>query len=331
MDVGRYGDILRQCFPHLKVASIAFIGGGTFRVFEVRAGRGAGPGIAAGSSLIFRFPHGGQGDLLLQRERRLCAALAASLPVPIPGYEYYSDGCPSFPRPVAGYRKLPGISLQDCALGYSAVQQVASQVGEFLSALHSVPPRTLQPIVLPRLGPTQVMEKQQALYSEVRQHVYPALSVRERAWTGELFESFLVDPGNLRFKPVLVHGDLDSSNILCDPADGTLVGIIDFEEACLGDPAWDFCVLVAEHGPAFLQALLDAYHLPLDAGFRARVAFHSRRILFHELLYGLKHGDSRFSQHAMERLRRAMDGLEPTGGWLVASTAETRTLEGFPP
>jgi len=331
MNVGRYGNILRQCFPHLDVASIAYIGGGTFRVFEVRAGRDAGPGITTGSRLIFRFPHGGEGDLLLQRERYLCAALAASLPVPVPGYEYYSDGCPSFPRPVAGYRKLPGISLQEGALGCSAAQQVASQIGEFLTALHSIPPRTLQPVVLPRFGPAQVMEKQQALYREVRQHVYPALSARERAWTGELFESFLTDSGNLHFKPVLVHGDLDSSNILYDAAKGTLLGIIDFEEACLGDPAWDFCVLVAEHGPAFLEALLGAYHLPLDAGFRARVVFHSQRILFLELLYGLEHGDSRFSQHAMERLRRAMDGLEPIGGWLVASTAETRTLEGYPP
>lgn len=173
------------------------------------------------------------------------------------------------------------------------------------------------------------MDRQQALYDEVR-HVYPSLSVRERTWRGEQFESFLADPGHQSFKPALVHSDLDSSNFLCDPADTALLGIVDFEEACFGDPAWDFCVLAPEYGPAFLQAMLDSYHLPVDAGFRARVSFHSQRILYHELLYGLKQGDSRFSGHAMARLRRAMAGLAPIGGWLAASTAESRSLEGYP-
>jgi aminoglycoside 2''-phosphotransferase len=169
------------------------------------------------------------------------------------------------------------------------------------------------------------------LYRNVRQLIFPVLSADERGWTRDLFESFLADTGNHCYEPVLVHGDLDSSNILWDPADGTLLGIIDFEEACLGDPAWDFCVLAAEHGQASLQTLLSAYRLPLDTGFRVRLAFHSKRILFHELLYGLKHGDSRFSRHALERLRRAMAGLEPIGGWLAASTAESRLLEDSAP
>ena len=76
--------------------------------------------------------------------------------------------------------------------------------------------------------------------------------------------------------------------------------------------------------------MLDSYHLPVDAGFRARVSFHSQRILYHELLYGLEQGDSRFSDHALERLRRALEGLVPIGGWLAASTAESRSLEGYP-
>ncbi len=330
MDVGHYGDILQQCFPRLDIAGIAFIGGGTFRVFEVAVGHEANPGTTASNALIFRFPHGGQGDLLLQRERSLLSTLAAILPIPVPRYEHYAKGCPLFPRPVAGYRKIPGIALQDCAHSCSALQRLANQLGGFLTALHSIPPRTLQPVVLPRIGPAQVMDRQQALYDGVRQHVYPSLSVRERAWTRELFESFLADQGHQSFKPALVHGDLDSSNILCDPADATLLGIIDFEASRFGDPAWDFCVLAAEYGPAFLQAVLNAYHLPVDAGFQARVAFHSQRILYHELLYGLEQGDSRFSDHALERLRRALEGLVPIGGWLAASTAESRSLEGYP-
>jgi aminoglycoside 2''-phosphotransferase len=328
MDLARYRDILQECFPHLDVASIAFIGGGSFRVFEVQAHRGADKD--SGSTLIFRFPHGGRGDALLRRERVLCDALAAILPVPVPRYEFYSDGCSGFPWPVAGYRKLAGTSLEDLSVHPAQAARIARQIGEFLSALHSVEPTTLYPFELPVHGPAEVQRRQQALYDEVKQQAYPVLSARERAWTSALFESFLSGPANHAFKPVLIHGDLDSSNILCDPAEWTLKGIIDFEDACMGDPASDFCVLVAEHGPMFLQEMLRAYRPALDGGFRARVAFHSKRIIYHELLYGLSHNDDRFSQSALKRLHRAMDGEAPIGGWLAASTAETRQMDGFP-
>lgn len=329
MDVAQYRSILRECFPHLHVASIAFIGGGSFRVFEVQVGRGSDQD--SGSNLIFRFPHGGQGDVLLRRERDLCDTLSAILPVPIPRYEFFADGCSGFPWPVAGYRKLPGISIEDLTLDPAEISVIASQVGGFLSALHNVEPTILHPVELPGHSPTEVKRRQQALYDEVKQQAYPVLNARERAWTSALFESFLSGPANHSFRPVLIHGDLDSSNILCDPAERTLQGIIDFEDACMGDPASDFCVLVAEHGPAFLEGMLRTYRPALDSSFQARVVFHSQRIIYHELLYGLYHGDDRFSQSALKRLHRAMDGQAPIGGWLAASTAETRQLDGFPP
>lgn len=127
MDMGHYRDILQQCFPCLDIAGITFIGGGTFRVFEVTVGHDLDPGTSASNTLIFRFPHSGQGDLLLQRERSLLNTLAALLPIPVPRYEHYARGCPQSPRPVAGYRKIPGMALQACAHSYSALQRLASQ------------------------------------------------------------------------------------------------------------------------------------------------------------------------------------------------------------
>ena len=128
---------------------------------------------------------------------------------------------------------------------------------------------------------------------------------------------------------MLVHGDFDSSNILCDPVLGTVAGIIDFEETGLGDPAWDVCVLAAEHGAQFLGDLLAAYDLPLDPCFVQRVDFHARRVLFHELLYGIREDAQSFTDNGLQRLRRAMAGREPIGGWLAASTSETRSEEGL--
>ena len=121
---------------------------------------------------------------------------------------------------------------------------------------------------LPWFDAAQVRDKELALYLDVQKYAFPVLTAQERIWTQKLFETFLTNHENWPFEPVPIHGDLDSSNILCDPERGPLLGVIDFEEACLGDPAWDFCALSAEFGPAFLQTLLNAYRLRLDAGLK---------------------------------------------------------------
>jgi aminoglycoside 2''-phosphotransferase len=324
MDLQRYRQVLEQCFPELTVTSIKFVGGGTFRVFEVNGDR------ACGRGLVFRFPHGGAGGNLLRREQRLCNVLGPLLPLPIPHYEYFSEGCPLFNQPVGGYSKLNGVPLQECTFDQSTLRQVATQLGGFLSALHSTPPEAVQGVGLPSVNPPRLRESQHALYARVQRYAFPLMSTEERRWTQGLFELFLADTANWQFRPVLVHGDFDSSNILCDPDSGRVVGIIDFEEACPSDPALDFCVLKAEYGSGFLQDLLEAYHRLLDECFIQRVRFHSRRILFHEMLYGIRENAQPFVDHGLARLRRAMTGLEPIGGWLAASTSETRSREGYP-
>jgi aminoglycoside 2''-phosphotransferase len=316
--------MLHQCFPDLAVASIEFLGGGTFRVFEVNTG------AAAERNLVFRFPHGGAGGELLRRERRACDVLRALLPLPVPRYDFFSDDCGAFGQPVGGYRKLAGVALQDCALTRASLRCVAADLGRFLTALHAVPKGVLHGAGLPCFTPAQMRAAQSTFYAEVQQHAFPILSARERAWTRALFEPFLADAALWCFEPALVHGDFDASNILCDPVQGQVMGVIDFEEGCWGDPAWDFCVLVAEFGPSFLWELLAAYGLPLGARAMERITFHSQGILFHELLYGIEANAQPFLDHGLVRLRRAMMGLEPIGGWLAASTSETRSFDGLP-
>ncbi|MCP3962628.1 MAG: phosphotransferase [bacterium] len=62
---------------------------------------------------------------------------------------------------------------------------------------------------------------------------------------------------------VLLHGDLLGQNILLS-LDDEPPGLIDFERACLGDPAYDFAIVTRGHRRPFridngLARLLDAY------------------------------------------------------------------------
>lgn len=318
IDIGLYRQILKECFPDLAISSIEFAGGGSFRVFEVD------------HTWIFRLPHSPAGSELLRRERRVYHSLQPHLSLPIPHYEFFSEGCSRFPWPVAGYRKLPGEPLQRLDLSPATQQRIAAQLGSFLTELHNIPPAELHEVTLPATTPEQMGERQSALYALVRQSAFPLMSAQQQAWTADLFESFLAETADWHFEPVIIHGDLDSTNILCEPQQGTVTGILDFEDVQLGDAAWDFCALVAEFGPGYLEQLLSTYKLDVDAGFRRRVAFHAQRTLYHELLYGIEHNDHAFLKHGILRLNRAMAGQVPIGGWLDASTSEQRHQPGFP-
>ena len=318
IDLALYRQIVQECFPALEVSAMQFIGGGTFRVFEING------------ELIFRFPHGFGGEDLLRREQRTTAYLAPRLPLLIPRYEYFSEGCSLFPRPVAGYRKLAGVTLEGCSLDKPALNSIAAQIGSFLTELHGLPPAAASEMGMLPFDRAQARQRQCAIFDEIRSVAFGRLDAVHQEWTEALFRPFLADDANWQFKPVLVHGDLDSTNLLCDPAAGRIVGAIDFEDTGLGDPVYDFAALAAEFGTAFVHGMLAAYRLLRDDRFERRLAFHSRRVLFHELLYGIEYGAPECTDHAMERLQRAMAGQEPIGGWLVGSTSETRRQEGLP-
>ena len=95
---------------------------------------------------------------------------------------------------------------------------------------------------------------------------------------------------------VLAHADLGAEHILEE--DGTLMGVIDWSNAAITDPALDFARLYRDFGPAFLVDALNAYG-GLD-GAMPRVEFFARCAALEDLSYGQQSGRSEYT-HAAER------------------------------
>ncbi len=95
---------------------------------------------------------------------------------------------------------------------------------------------------------------------------------------------------------VVLHGDLLGQNLLVSPEDEDLrVSVLDWTEACLGDPAYDFAIVTRAHRKPFklaggLQLLLDHYHAlsarPVEA---ARVRLYEVILVMGWLVDHLKH------------------------------------------
>ncbi len=341
VDCSYYKRLIETCFPDIEVADIRFIGGGTCRVFAVN------------HALVFRFPHGESGPIgredsdedgnvaedspfdgsnpveeigaFLWHEKRVYETLAPLLPLPIPQFSYFSAGCAQFPYPIAGYEMLPGRSLSECVLSEREGHHAAAQIGEFLSALHTVPLAALPAELRPPPPALSGNSSARKLFRQIEAHAFPFLSPAERAWTSRLFQEMNDDRSLWELTPVFTHGDFDGSNILYDPAQGAVSAIIDFEEAGQkGDPAVDFCALLAGFGREFLEAALAAYTHEVSEAMRRRIDLLAKRILFIELLYGIQVDDRRFIDNALRRLHRARHDIDPIGDWLDVSTSETR-------
>jgi len=79
--------------------------------------------------------------------------------------------------------------------------------------------------------------------------------------------------------------------ILCDPTRCQVNGIIDWEDATLGDPALDFVGLLYLGGWETVEEIQSAYGGIVDEAFRQRMAFYLVAIPFHQIRFGLETKD----------------------------------------
>jgi aminoglycoside phosphotransferase (APT) family kinase protein len=148
-------------------------------------------------------------------------------------------------HPFAVYRLIDGTPLVDEEEG----------VLEFLEALHGF---DVGDVPVPR---PDWVETYRAQCDEFRRLVFPALDVDERRRAEGLFAEVETLAG---FEPVLTHSDLGPEHLLC--RDGRLVGVIDWGDTRVGDPALDYSWLL--HGPF--------PHWDVDDELRRRARFYHR-------------------------------------------------------
>lgn len=218
--------------------------------------------LDVGGEWIVRLPRREEVRESIRREVGLLAELGPSLPVPVPGVEAFRD---TDEGAYVAYRKLPGKPLRDPS------PSVATELGRFLAALHG-------------FRPSVELPPQQEYVERFVREVLPLLDANERARAERMFAGRVRGP-----EPVLLHGDLGPAHILHD---GTgVTGVIDWSDACLGDPALDFAWLLNGTIDSFGTDLLSAYggERRTDPSLRERALYYHRIGPWHEVLFGLKH------------------------------------------
>ena len=218
--------------------------------------------IILDNKIVFRFPNEDEYSTLLPDEINVLKKLTPLVNAAIPQYSYIAADY-SF----AGYPIVPGrvVSKQVFdELSKEARRELAQQLAGFLSTLHTVIQKGHKFPELPDFYiPTDHVEVKQL----AREHLSKLLSPVEY----EIVENILRQTDEVltqKIPAVFLHDDVYSRHIIWDDANSRL-GIIDFTDMCLGDPAIDFAEL-HEYGVEFVKEVYDLYTGPKDENFLER-------------------------------------------------------------
>lgn len=298
---------LRRAFPGLYTGSPLRVLGTGFGSMAVETPEG----------LVFRVARVAEAGRKYAREAAALPVIKAYVPVAVPEPLAFLPGSADFPFGVIGYRKLPGELIQAEALSRVEAQVIAEQIGSILAALQRIP---LDALGLDGNGNARRARWLAAL-SRQWQVVSPALrgalQVEEYRKVVQWWENLLADESMQDFSPVVQHGDLWYGNLLVEGE--RVVGLLDFEEVGIGDPAMDF-VPQLYLGEWFLRQVQVAYQK--GGGAASGDAFERRlRLLwglrdFGGLAYSIQHNDRVEFADSIEKIRKGPI-LSPLGldGW----------------
>ncbi|HJU74713.1 MAG TPA: phosphotransferase [Gemmatimonadaceae bacterium] len=255
---------INTCFPEIDTRGLAHIGSG----WEFDA-------YLTSDDWVFRFPRRAYCADFFEPEAHVHRLVSEYLPstIAVPRVQLIGQPTKEFPYRFAGHRFIPGIAAD--GLDTRLLPALARDIGAAFGALHSIPEQAARAggvaeMPMDDLGQKEWFDRGLVLAAELR-GLDPVVDAAVH-WMGELTLPLHPYDGPLH----VIHHDMGPDHLIVDPGTGRLVGIIDWTDAILGDPARDFAVLVTSLGWDFTEAALGSYPLAVDRGFRERLRFLAR-------------------------------------------------------
>jgi aminoglycoside 2''-phosphotransferase len=291
-DASRCRQILEAAFPQIPIHSLSVIQAGWDALV-----------LVVNDRYIFRFPRRPEIEAQMEKEMDLLPGLAGALPCLVPRVEFACRKSAGDAHTLVGYPLIAGVGLQTLPVISAALVR---QLGEFLTALHRFPVEQAALLLGASSDQMDWRRRSEETYTWINDLVFPHLPGPDRLAGALLWEVYLSDPGNFAFQPKLIHGDLEPEHILCKPDGSGLCGVIDWGDACIGDPALDFSGLFTFGRERLVDGVFTSYQEPLDETFRRRVRFYHTSAPFYEIRYALSIEDETLLRHGIEALSQRL-------------------------
>ncbi|MHB8396708.1 MAG: phosphotransferase family protein [Thermoplasmataceae archaeon] len=285
----RVGEIINSVFPGIRATNCKQLDGGwDSHVFDVDG------------SYIFKFPKNDLAEKSLKKEISLLSELKKFLSVSLPSHEYVHNE--HTPQPFVGYRKLAGTTIEEYKLDGNSEIVLSKMMSRFYSEMRLFPLEIATEKGVPLLDGKKWKTRYEDIFDRFRLHTFPVLGKNELKTVQNKFNDYFREPMNFEFEPKLVHGDLCVDHVLFNFGVSEILGIIDWGDTMIGDPAVDFAWL---HG--ILPENLTLRTI-IDAGYREPAGILKRSRFFYEIspLFAISYysaeGDKKKMKIALKRL-----------------------------
>lgn len=215
-------------------------------------------------------------------ELNLLDVLRGKVSVRVPHYEHVAEG-----RRMGAYRLIEGREMTPSlfrSLAAGQQRNILGRLAEFLSTLHALPMKILeQPdgTVQRAWRPVEFAAYYRGRQREKIAAVVGAVSLARFDAFFELFER-----RDLAGVDRLAHGDLSDDHILVS-REGALAGVIDFTDACWGNPSGGDFAYFWRLGEDAVDYVLTHYAMSAeDPGLKNRARWIFVRYLITQVAYG---------------------------------------------
>ncbi|PFV77358.1 aminoglycoside phosphotransferase [Bacillus sp. AFS059628] len=269
--------------------------------------------IIVNDELLFRFPRKQEYAMRIPVEKELCTLLSYSLhDIKVPHYHLlYRNDADAVPL-CSYYTLIHGEPLKTdtvTKLEDKELKTIITQLAVFLATLHSIPVKQGTTLGFP-VEKTLTYWKE--LQTKLNQYVTNSLTSLQHSSLNRLFENFFTCIDTSTFQNTIIHADFTHHHILFDKQNKTISGIIDFGDAQMGDPAFDFAGLYYDFGHEFTTSVYEQYstlishHDPLL--IHRITTFYQYSPLLHNIIYNFENKNELAFISGIEQLKIILQG-----------------------
>ncbi|MGI8278243.1 aminoglycoside phosphotransferase family protein [Bacillus mycoides] len=271
--------------------------------------------VIINDELLFRFPRKLEYANRIPLEKELCTILSHSLQeIEIPKYHLlYKNDCNTVPF-CSYYPLIHGEPLTSelvAKLEKKKLEVIITQLATFLATLHSIPLKRTETLGFP-IEKTLTYWKE--LQTKLNQYFTNSLTSLQKSALNRLFENFFTCITKSTFQNAIIHADFTHHHILFNNLHKNISGVIDFGDAQIGDPAFDFAGLYYDFGREFTTSVYEQYSALIshrDPLLIHRITtFYQYSPLLHNLIYNIETNNEIILKKNEEQLKAILQGRD---------------------
>ena len=246
----------------------------------------------------------------LRWEERLLPKLQPQLQIAIPQFQYVgymNNGLPFCVYPMISGQPFEGKCYR--RLSETEREKVVQQVAHFLKVLHDFPIEEAMTYSIPFREMMEYPVRDMLRF--VQRKLYPQLNPTQQEKCQKWFDIYIENESDFSDQPSLIHGDLQPRHILFDEERGKIVGIIDFEDIRVSDPAHDLYYMYRNYGDDFWHRLLQRYSPSNLKSCQWKFRFSRLVDIIQHVLEDIEARRSNDIEEGLEELEEFLNGHNP--------------------